>query len=225
MAKELSNNKRRTFLKAMTGIGAGFFLSKLVPSVSAYDRPSHDATDIKGKFEDISFNPTTEPGSSEGKLYYNDTDHRLKVHNGATWKDIGYTGATGFAPVGSITPWLQDYPNTPALPDGWELCDGHTINDIDSPYNGDPTPNLNGQNRFLRGSNTSGGTGGSITHAHSLAHPANRRYSWITGADGESIVYGFGGFAANAKQFLRSATVDTSSIPPYYNVVWIMKIK
>ncbi len=64
------------------------------------------------------------------------------------------------APIGSIVAWLKSYANTPALPSGWVECNGQTLSDADSVYNGQAIPNLNGDNRFLRGNSTSGGTGG-----------------------------------------------------------------
>ncbi len=92
MKKESSKNNRRKFLKAMTGIGAGFFLSKLIPKASGYDRPTHDATEIKGKFNDITFekkDAATIPIPEEGKIYYNSDNEKLKYHTNTVWKDVG----------------------------------------------------------------------------------------------------------------------------------------
>jgi hypothetical protein len=44
-------SSRRKFLKALTGISAGFFLSKLIPKTHAYDSPNHDASEITGNFK------------------------------------------------------------------------------------------------------------------------------------------------------------------------------
>lgn len=41
----------------------------------------------------------------------------------------------------------------------WAECNGQTLNDVESPLNGITIPDLNGDNNFLRGSTTSGGTG------------------------------------------------------------------
>ncbi|MCK5322062.1 MAG: hypothetical protein KAJ47_02255, partial [Candidatus Aenigmarchaeota archaeon] len=87
MKKKPIKNNRRKFLKAMTGIGAGFFLSKLIPKASGYNRPTHDAKEIKGKFDDITFEPkTVNPSNEEGKIYYNDTDKKLKYRTDTEWK-------------------------------------------------------------------------------------------------------------------------------------------
>lgn len=46
----------------------------------------------------------------------------------------------GVVPVGGIIEWDDTYVN---LPDGWTECDGSTINDPLSTYNGVATPNYN----------------------------------------------------------------------------------
>ena len=225
MTKKLTGNDRRKFLKALTGLGAGLFLSKLIPKAAAYDRPSHHATEIKGKFEDISFNPkSADPTDEEGKIYYNDTDKKLKIHNGTEWKNIGPGGGgSGFSPVGSVMAWLKSYPNTPALPDGWVECSGQVLIDTDSPYNGQIIPDLNGGNRFLRGSATSGGIGGSTTHTHTLSYPSSTATHFTTDTGRPIMRFNLGGLLWGS--FLRETTSGGNSIPPYYDIIWIMKVK
>lgn len=115
------------------------------------------------------------------------------------------------APVGSIVAWLKSFPNTPPLPSGWVECNGQTLSDSESVYNGQVIPNLNGASgatkRFLRGSTTSGATGGSETHNHTI--PLNY------------VAEGTGGvIACNS-----SPTGNASTLPSYYEVVWIMRVK
>lgn len=59
-------------------------------------------------------------------------------------------------PIGTIVAWHKSLTGTPTLPDGWVQCDGQTLRDSASPYNGQVIPNLNGEARFLRGGATSG---------------------------------------------------------------------
>ncbi|NIM14324.1 MAG: hypothetical protein GTO45_20000 [Candidatus Aminicenantes bacterium] len=63
-------------------------------------------------------------------------------------------------PLGSIIGWHRDLVGadgyTPDLPPGWVTCDGQVLDDPESPFNGYRLPNLNGESRFLRGSNQSG---------------------------------------------------------------------
>jgi len=69
-------------------------------------------------------------------------------------------------PVGAIIAWLKSFTSVPqTLPTGWKECDGSEIIDADSPMIGEHLPDLNG-GEFLRGSSTTGGTGGSDTMAH-----------------------------------------------------------
>jgi hypothetical protein len=62
----------------------------------------------------------------------------------------------GYVPVGTIMAWHKTLAGTPALPPGWAECNGQTVSSVDSPYNGQALPNLNGASRFLRGGAVSG---------------------------------------------------------------------
>ncbi len=113
----------------------------------------------------------------------------------------------GLVPIGSIIAWASSMPNTPDLPGAWVECDGQEIKDASSPYDGQSVPNLNGgtgeSQRFLRGATSSGATGGSEEHYH--------------GAD-RSQKYG------DSRKPV-GATGRTRHVPPYYEVVWIIRIK
>ena len=117
------------------------------------------------------------------------------------------TFSVGYVPIGSIISWAKDIPGTPSLPDNFVECNGQTLNDPDSPLHGQVIPDLNSENRFLRGSSTSGNTGGSETHSHSISTPIH-----ALGQGG-----GVNGHPGN--------TQSSSNLPPYYEVVWIMRIK
>lgn len=113
-------------------------------------------------------------------------------------------GITGI-PVGCIAPYLKSYPNTPALPNWFVECNGQVLNDPLSPYNGATLPNLNGSGGgtqyFLRGNTTSGATGGAETHTHTA----------VVGN-----VY---------TPAVANALNQANHLPPYYEVVWIMRIR
>ena len=51
-------------------------------------------------------------------------------------------------PVGSIKPWLRASASVP-LPSGWLICDGSTVVDASSPFNGLTLPDMRG--RHMRG--------------------------------------------------------------------------
>jgi len=81
-----------------------------------------------------------------------------------------------------------------------------TLSDAESPFDGQVIPDLNGDNRFLRGSSTSGSTGGSETHTHTIG-TATRASSPFN-------------------QLGTNTTTDAgSTLPTYYEVVWVMRIK
>lgn len=130
------------------------------------------------------------------------------------------SSSTIIAPIGTILPWLKSYTNTPqALPTGWVECDGAVLSDGDSVYDGQTLPDLNG-GEFLRGAATSGGTGGSSTHTHTV--------SGGTGGPSQSSSVDAAGATARATDSHTHAvaTTDaTSTLPTYYNVVWIIRIK
>ncbi len=116
------------------------------------------------------------------------------------------------APIGSIVAWAKSMPGTPPLPSQWVECNGQTLSDSASPFDGATIPDLNGLSgtpRFLRGGAASGSTGGTESHTHSL--------NW----------YGYAGGSGSAQRWLNTSqdVSQTSTLPSYYSVVWIMRIK
>lgn len=102
-------------------------------------------------------------------------------------------------PIGTILPWLKSIANTPALPSGWQECNGTNS-----------TPNLIGtttaNSRFLRGTTgTTGGTGGSDVHNHGFS------YTNVCSA-------------TNIINAAASTTSTEYNLPKRYSVVWIIKV-
>ncbi len=113
----------------------------------------------------------------------------------------------GDTPIGGIVAWAKSLSGVPNLAEGWVECDGSVLSDALSPLNGQTIPDLNGDNRFLRGEATSGGTGGSESHSHGI----------LTEADTP---------AGGASELPNSAsTAGASTLPTYYEVVWIMRVR
>jgi len=129
------------------------------------------------------------------------------IANTVIWNDVGI----GIVPIGSVVAWLKNITGIPPLLPSFVQCDGQTLSDGDSPLNGQVIPDLNGSSdatrRFLRGNDTAGGSGGSDTHTHTVVNSM--------GADT------FGPDNAVAAQTTSSA----SSFPPYWDVVWIIRVK
>ncbi len=137
-------------------------------------------------------------------------------------------------PIGAVVAWMKTFENTPTnLPPGWVECNGQVLNDTNSLYHGRAIANLNGvsgvQPRFLRGATTSGTTGGTQTHSHIST---STRYSSGNHGVGANTEFGSSGtaevgmsnptYTASGERLLTSTT-DT--LPSYYEVVWIMRVK
>ncbi len=115
--------------------------------------------------------------------------------------------SVGAAPVGSIVAFHKDLAGTPNLPAGWMACSGQTVSDPTSPYNGVTLPNLNGTQRFLRGATSSGVVGGAETHTHSFTQTTNDHAPDASHSTDGSI------------------TNPAEHLPPFMNVVWIIRVR
>jgi hypothetical protein len=122
-----------------------------------------------------------------------------------------------YPPIGSILGWAKSISGIPSLPDGWVECNDQELTDTASPYNGYYLPDLNGVldyvQKFLRGSTTSGSTGGAETHTHSFPMYSSDSF----GITGSYIYY----VSTSSMPYFDSP----NSLPPYYEVVWILRIK
>lgn len=119
----------------------------------------------------------------------------------------------GMTPIASITAWAKNLTGAPSLPAGWVECNGQTLSDADSPLNGVVIPNLNNSggsstNAFLRGHTASGAWGGSDTHSHGFNSTVN-----VDLGAAEFVPENSGG------------TTSATNLPPFYHVVWIMRVK
>ena len=146
------------------------------------------------------------------------------------------------APVGSIVAWHGSHAGTPALPpDGWVECNGQTVADSASPYDGQVVPNLNGEHRFLRGSHTSGilQYHATETHHHTIAHTHSYtdRYDYRTGTDQNYLGWSEGRYVTEGKTTGGpsnsnsgnpagcSYPTENETRPINMSVIWIMRIK
>ncbi len=130
------------------------------------------------------------------------------------------------SPIGAVIAWLKSFTNTPSLPSGWVECNGQVLSDGASVYDGQTIPDLNGDNRFLRGNVTSGATGGSATMAHTHAHSHAAAIEFNIADTGSGVhVAGNGDPNQELTDTDLSAASNTENRPPFYTVVWIMRIK
>lgn len=127
--------------------------------------------------------------------------------------------AHGAIPIGGIISWLKTFANTPSLPDMFLECNGQTVSDGDSPYNGQDLPDLNGNAQFLYGASTSGGTKTEDylpLHKHVLNVSSQDAIGFSLGrvnTEGE-----------NSDTFDHDGKTAGSAWEAY-SVVWIMRIK
>lgn len=132
----------------------------------------------------------------------------------------------GAIPVGGILHWHKSFSNVPALPPEFLECNGQTISDLESPFDGQTVPDINGsggQPRFLRGKTSSGGTGGqdSLTHSHSPSLSLSTSLVSICTGSSASI-------SAVSAVFVASNSicqVTLSTLPSYFEATAIMRIK
>ena len=136
--------------------------------------------------------------------------------NTVMWTDVGI----GIVPIGAIVAWVPDLPGTPPLLPNFVLCDGTVLSDGDSPLNGQTIPDLNGNHHFLRGADTSGGTGGSTSHGHGYSGTTST-VSYYGATDNA----GGYGYTTNHDHTYSGTSNGADGSPPYMNVVWIMRIK
>lgn len=141
-----------------------------------------------------------------------------EIDDGAvTYAKLATDAERQLVPVGTILMWAKSITGVPALPDGWLECDGSTVSDADSPINGQAVPDLQTGNPFIRGSTTSGSTGGSASHTHTLSTSSGN--SIIDASSGDTHV--LSGTAGS----LKGTTNAQTNTPSYYEVVFIIKIK
>lgn len=124
-----------------------------------------------------------------------------------------------FAPIGCVVAWLKTLTGCPALPSAWVECGGQVLSDTESPFDGQTLPDLNGDNRVLKGASTSGTvatptvttyTGTNTTGGH------NRHGDDVGGTAAHQTTYG---------DHSHTLTTSSANLEKTYTVVWIMRIK
>ena len=136
-------------------------------------------------------------------------------------------------PSGVIAMWSG---SAASIPSGWLLCDGTS-----------GTPNL--INRFIKGSSTPGGTGGSSTHSHADTFSVNNHtltisqipshdHTYVLGSSssgsslpdpGEGSVIntlntGSTGGGGSHNHGLSGSVSSANNEPPYYDLAFIIKV-
>lgn len=137
-----------------------------------------------------------------------------------------YVDNMAYVPVGSIIAWAKNIGPAPlSLSENFVECNGQVLDNDESPLDGLTIPNLNGNGgadtRFLRGATASGGSGGSDSHSHSVNGTVDESTSMMMVESGTTAQINQG----DHQHDMNFNTGSTSSLPPYYEIVWIMRVK
>ena len=183
---------------------------------------------------------TTNPNSRlEAAGIIHSTTGGFKFPDGS----VQTTSSTGGGvPLGTVIDWWQ-FGSMP-VPDGFALCDGSTITDAASPFNGQPTPNL--VDRFIYGTATLGDisddAGGAATlnlshshgagsHTHSFSGTTEGSTSDTSVADGgkeaaaKGHAHNFNGTTGPASGSTSSALGSVPILPPHARLLKIIRVR
>lgn len=183
--------------------------------------------------------PTT--GLTANRTYYLSTTGSISLTRSAI--QVGFSASTTSLminiiqddrdAIGMIKSYHKSFTGIPAnnVSAFWVECSGQVLSDTESPLNGQTIPDLNGDNRFLRGNSTSGGEGGTENHQHETPFSGDSsRLKWsFTPAFGTGANVSTNRLAAadGSTTFNDPAHLVSSegTLPTYMEVVWIIKIK
>jgi len=131
-------------------------------------------------------------------------------------------------PIGTVIPFEKSRTGTDTIPSNFVECNGQTLNDPESPLDGQTMPDFNNKNEFPRGNTTSGAEGGAEQVAISRSELA--QHSHI-------IDFGFGDASTETNVAKHAPFDDTASTgakgndsahenrPPFRDEVYIIRVK
>jgi len=247
----LGNLRHDSFTISVPDDGNTYILNSLITSALTYNytySPIYERTAYRGQFDGYVgllgtvLNPSGLTASNlnlAGAVRFEEDAFINDSTAGRVWKfsrinitsnnvvtlgeATNIVNSLGTVPIGGIVAWDKSLPGVPALPANFVECNGQTISDAASPLNGQTLRNLNANHQFLRGSTSSGSSGGAATHVH--------LYSGSTEVeDGDTDVQANSGtpatIAALGHVHSYAGTTDSgSSLPPYTDMVWVIRIK
>ena len=181
------------------------------------------------------------------RLTWNDDETEWNFVNGAirtssTIKGINVTSGenpghlhTENAPIGAAMPWFGSITGVPAFSDNWifmtwgvsPLDGSGVLDDPDSPMDGQVIDNMNGGNggikRFIRGSTSSGTTGGTECHSHATCGVTN-----TSNQTPFTVAFCSAGTCVMKDDHFHcfvSASKNSGTLPSYIEAPWIIRIK
>lgn len=142
--------------------------------------------------------------------------------------------AGGSVPIGTVIDWWRPDDTFP-VPLDYAICDGHTVDDSTSAYDGLQLPDFT--DRFTKGvtdPNAIGETGGRTSHNHIWVERSNRDYYSYNEAGDQYCIYNYndGVGSEGSGNYLVGATVDgpiytdyQDTTPPYVGLLKLIRIK
>lgn len=132
----------------------------------------------------------------------------------------------GDVPIGGIVSWAKTLSGVPNLAEGWVECNGQVLSDGLSSLNGITIPDLNGDNRFLRGNSTSGGVGGdeAMAHTHGINIQSAAAVGGSTVQSGADDIRELNQHTHEVNGTSNGASNEENR-PPFYDVVWVMRVR
>lgn len=141
------------------------------------------------------------------------------------------------APIGSIIAWHKSLNSSVTRPPEWVECNGQVLSDPESPYDGMTIPNLNGENRFLRGGTNSGTLQDDALQGHwhdavqldgaGISTGGGSGYHGVKARNtpqiGRNDLWGAGNPTADATN--GTVRIANETRPKNMAVVWLMKVK
>lgn len=121
-------------------------------------------------FTNVGANQMTLVGTVNGyaNVTFLQNESAALVSDGANWFSPNMHNND---PVGTIKWWHKSLSGVPqTLPWGWMESTGQTISDAESPIDGETLPNINGEDRFIRGNTISGNeqANQNLSHTHAI---------------------------------------------------------
>ncbi|MCR9143881.1 MAG: DUF2341 domain-containing protein [bacterium] len=159
--------------------------------------------------------------------------------DGTLQTTAGQGGGGGNLPLGTVLAWHKSFNNTPNLPDGWVECNGQTLSDPASPYDGQVIPDLNNpkeawnsKGSFLRGDTTSGDFEDDALQGHRHSNSYGNHLD-NTSAGGAALVDPNTTSSPGSGNVFEPITDGTNgeprtgpeTRPVNMSVVWIMKVR
>lgn len=218
----LTNEQKSLLTSSRTEIVSQVFAGKITPDVPPILRSFDDIGDFLSKLRsaEIVIKPAPIKAIVNSLWHTIDATRYPKLKTDFFQTPPSPPTADFGVPSGTVLPWIPDLANSSVAtaedlipPDGWMVCNG---------LNG--TPNLT--DRFLMGTATLQGaavTGGSARHSHSVA---GRTSFEVAGTrDGPEGADNFTGKPNwNHKHDFHVQSEEASSLPPYFSVIYIIKM-